>query len=180
MCIGLFLVCTATVNPPLGVATLDSDFSRVLPGQGVGKVTLGSELALVSFLAESKGKTEAGKVWKVFPNLGSHELDVFTVKASHLTDPRLRNLVREIRVTSPIFHTDQGLRVGSSLKTVQSKVPSLKLAKESRAMRLFDDQKSGIAFEFAKKHSEWKCVSIVVHRKMFSVLEACRPSCTIS
>ena len=149
----------------------------IVPGKRVGKVHLGAERSKVMAtlgqpkkVAGMEGDAAMGHIWTVWPGNHGHQLDVYTVRREDDSAGNPRNIVRQIRLTSPSFFTSTGVRVGESLRDIQAKSMRLSLVKDSPALKIFDDVRHGIAFEFTKSKVTWRCAAITIHPKHSKVL----------
>ena len=154
----------------------------IVPGQRVGKVRLGTERnKVMATLGQPKsvpgreGDAAMGHIWTVWPGNHGHELDVYTVRREDDSAGNPQNIVRQIRLTSPSFFTSTGIRVGESLGDVRAKDNKLSLVKDGPVLKIFDDVRHGIAFEFKKSNVTWRCAAITVHPKHSGVLKEYLP-----
>lgn len=155
----------------LPVHTVRSEAWQIKPGVSLGKVFLGEHIeAARSVLGKANPKSpnagaSMGHFWEVWSGKHHHELDVYSVRGPHDSRATPDVLVRQIRTTSPSFHTAGGIRVGSLLSQVQRELPSLFLVKKTDKMRLFDSRSRGIAIEIR----DGRCAAILIHPKGRSV-----------
>lgn len=111
-----------------------------------------------------------GHFWNVWKGRSGRQLDVYTVRGENDSAAHPEQLVRQVRVESPSFHTTDGIKVGTPLASIHSKFSELKLSKPT--VRLLDCTQTGIAFELKKdSHSQWRCSAIIIHAKNKGVLD---------
>ena len=152
-----------------GLKSIDHDW-LIEPGKSVGKVQLGHELTSVlktlgqpKDVAGKEGEAAMGHIWTRWPGNNGHELDVYTVRGPEDASDTPQNFVRQIRLTSPAFHTEHGLHVGVAIEKFNRFFGPLSLIEKSTKRRLYDDSGSGIAFEFSPRGKGWVCSAITIH-----------------
>ena len=151
-----------------------SDTSLLLsPGIGAGKVLIGQDAEQVY---KELGKPDDGDaamqkavaIWYKDHDPKSYATSIYTVRDTGENPPAF---VRQIRVTSPAFKTQDGIGVSSSLKEIKEKYQVSKLEVASGGgitMSIYDSLK-GIAFEMDDHDI---CSGIIIHTDN----EALKPS----
>ena len=148
----------------------------IVPGQRIGKITVHEEGKKVTeALGETNdGDAAMGHYWEYWKKDGQ-ETDVYSVRdgdGSH-------TYVRQIRITSPWFHTSSGIGSGSSLRSIRHSYPGTKwvayyLSDNKARVDLYDNQARGITFEVLRNNDNraaGRCIAVVVHPKRLGVLE---------
>jgi hypothetical protein len=153
----------------------------IVPGTSIGMVHLGTNVDTVFARIgrpnpkdEKEGDAAMGHFWFVWRGKRGSELDIYDVRGERDSAAHPENFIRQVRITSAAFHTNTGIHVGSTIAAVRRIDPNLSSAKESSQIRLYDDVKSGIAYEFrpvSSSNTTWRCAAIVIHRKQISVLQ---------
>lgn len=133
----------------------------ILPGRGIGQIRLGDrESDVVGILGKpSYGDAAMGHFWDTWEKNG-RVLDVYSQRGERWP------LVRIVRVTSPAFRTGSGIGPGVTRTRALAVFPRVKrtarftVSGERAATELWDDVRSGIAFEF----QSGRCLAVSVHR----------------
>ncbi|ARS38961.1 hypothetical protein CA265_04410 [Sphingobacteriaceae bacterium GW460-11-11-14-LB5] len=141
----------------------------VVAGHSVGEITLGENMEQVGIKLgrPSAGDAAMGKAWGIWysnDSTGKHPNEI-AVYSSYRDTSMLVKDVKQIRITSNQFKTQNGLATGSTLEDTKLKFPSLKklsayLNEDQDTVTVYDAQKDGIGFEFLKG----KSISLTVHR----------------
>ena len=145
--------------------------AAVVPGRSLGNLTLGAEAASLAALGPpSTSDAAMQKAWATLYGARSAtaaprtQLDVYTAPANNEVN---HHTVQVVRATSPWFHLANGLRVGSSLRTIRATYGALPLVATYRLATgpryLYDDARRGIAFEFDGQASGSQCRALLVH-----------------
>jgi hypothetical protein len=158
----------------VAVAGVSRDAWLIEPGRRVGNLTIGRTLErdLVSLGPQApgaEGDAAMGHIWHRWVGRTGHELDVYTVRGE--TGADTDNFVTQVRVTSPAFHTADGLHVGSPYPQIAGRFPIRNSVKTRPGWRLIDDRRGGIAIEVTAGH----CAGIVVHPRGQGVLQTYSP-----
>ncbi len=172
-CVSIASIWMAGTTP----ADSPKDAWLIRPGRSIGTTFLGEQQLMVfakfgmqSTKAGHEGDTAMGHSWIVWSGKSGHELDVYTVRGPHDSSAHPEQFVRQIRIESPSFHTAGGLRVGAPLESIGQGLTEAKIP--SKTIRLFDNRKTGIAFEMRlNAKGRWRCFAILVHPKGRGVLE---------
>jgi hypothetical protein len=96
-----------------------------------------------------------------------NETDIFFTSNMNVEGSDQTTRVKHIRITSGFFATAQHIHNGSSHDSIQMNFPGIKKIavyispKTKKQVTIYDDSKSGIAFEIDDQH---KCVGITVHK----------------
>ena len=160
------LVCSLGVVSALGQGA--GSTAIIIPGQGVGAVLIGQRLEEVHASLGTPKLSDAGmggKLWEIWRSgpafegkrqNGFEELEIyFTREQQDLSGP---SVVRQIRVTSPLFRTPSGISIRSSFSQIIDSYPNLRVDEEltyalsgernEKDVEMYVDQTRGIAFEF--------------------------------
>lgn len=155
----------------------------VVPGHSLGHVVLGADAATLAALGKpTTGDAAMQKAWTTWlgsrPASGSapSQLDVYTAPQNNDVD---HHTVQLVRATSPWFHLANGLRPGSSLRTIRAVYGALPLAATYQLPTgrryLYDDVRRGIAFETDGTAATSHCRAVVVHQAGQAVATAGLP-----
>jgi hypothetical protein len=111
--------------------------ATITPGEGIGRVLVGQRLDEVHLSLGAPKLSDAamgGRLWEVWRSgivfdgkrqNGSEELEIyFTRERADLAGP---SLVRQIRVSSPFFHTVSGISTRSSFSEILASFPNLRI-----------------------------------------------------
>ena len=139
----------------------------IVPSQGIGKIKLDEA---TSNLVTMFGKPDSGDAamgkrvlsWKSKPDTSKYLTQVYAEKQMGTDNDTSR--VKLIRVTSPSFVTEKGIKVGTDRRKIESAYQVQKVAtftKGSENFALFDDKDNGIAFELDSKEI---CTAVIVHQ----------------
>ncbi|WP_137760262.1 hypothetical protein [Pontibacter sp. SGAir0037] len=144
----------------------------IRPGKGIGKISVNdrAETVFATLGQPDGGDAAMGKAWSIWyskaPNSTTdttrYSTSVFTSRQMGVGDEA--NMVKQARVTSPFFRTEEGIQVGATLPQISEQFPDMKQAPnqdlEERNSIIYDDVKRGIAFEI---NEEQVCTAITVH-----------------
>ncbi len=191
----LALLCLLIGMASLGLSSRCAQASdlTIVPGERIGGVHLGE---LLSHVEKRLGETPIGdgavghhwRTWEarsVNPQSGiRHSLDVYAENGAD-NGP----YVRIIRVTSPQFHTRDGLAPGSTLTKIQRRYPHLtRIARYMSPqfhtpVMVYETSHKGIAFEVrcdaqGHVHSSSRCLAVLVHSPSLSSVNAVYSSTT--
>lgn len=146
---------------------------QIIPGQSIGNVSLEQNTNELSFLGEPDLSDAAmGKAWLTWYSTnsklvsGKSEINIYT---TYKNNEMKEKVVRQIRITSPDFKTDSGIRVGMTFSQVQKTIANLdyighfKNPGTTDNVELYDVTAIGIAFEILNNGSEKTCTAIIVH-----------------
>lgn len=136
---------------------------HIVPGKSIGLTQLGQNAETLASLGKSDFSDAAmGKAWATWYSKDGkkHELNIYTTyKDSEMKE----KVIRQIRITSPEFKTSDKIATGKSLNEIQKSFPKVKLAGKynanGKAVQLYDDADSGIAFEIEND----SCIGIIIH-----------------
>ncbi len=158
----------------LGMAALPSAPAQtgdnlIIPGQSIGQTHLGrnGDLYLKKLPRPDGmdiGMSQTRQVW--VSKKGSQRTDtlfIHTVSNGALNVQPIQGVtIDNIRVTSPWYHTHDGLSTGSTFSQIRHRFPNAHPVDGDRT--LYDDAKLGIAFEFAQSATAGSpCIAIMVH-----------------
>ncbi|PWS28548.1 hypothetical protein DHW03_01445 [Pedobacter yonginense] len=146
----------------------------VVPGRSVGEISLGEDMETVGkrLGRPDAGDAAMGKAWGIWYNKNSNgglsnELAIYSsYKDTTLTSKD----VKQIRITSNQFKTQDGFGTNRTLSDTQVKYPDLiKVAtyinEAKDSVTVYDSKTEGIGFEFVKG----KSISLTVHQKNAAV-----------
>lgn len=136
----------------------------IIPGKSIGKTKVNEDADLVF---KNLGKPDGGDaamgkavaIWYGNHDSTGHSTSIYTTR--DIGNNPLA-LIRQIRVTSPVFKTSEGLGAASDLSDIE-KIFDLKMAEKfSDSGKQYEvyDTKEGIAFEIGPNK---KCVAVIVH-----------------
>jgi hypothetical protein len=153
----------------IGDASAQSGSNLIVPGQSIGQTHLGrfgaDALArLPKPDADDSGMGKYRSVW-----LSKNQADrkdtlyIFSIaNGPRDIQPRSGVSIQLIRVTSPWYHTANGISTGKTLSQILGSYPGARPTDQSRD--LYDDANQGIAFEFAGSvTTKSLCIAIMVH-----------------
>ena len=152
------------INPPAPPNSF-----LVVPGHRIGHTLLGHDGAYTLAHLPKPARSDAGMsqrqyVWTSSAAHGTQNtLFVHAVSNGALNVKPLSDLtIDTIRVTSPSFATKTGLHVGSTLAQLRRQFPHLRPTNSDGT--LYDDQKRGITFEFARRpEADTRAIAVIVH-----------------
>lgn len=146
---------------------VDSNFLMV-PGRSVGEISLGEDMAAVGkkLGRPDDGDAAMGKAWGIWYNKNSalkSEDEIAIYSSYRDTTMRVKD-VKQIRITSPQYKTQDGLTTGVSESDTKLKFPAMErisayLNQQKDTVTVYDAKKDGIGFEFLKG----KSISITIH-----------------
>ncbi len=145
----------------------------IVPGEGIGKIWLGTEASNLGALLGPPAMSDAamGKAWLTWKGKrdehnNAAELNVFT---AYKDDSLQQKTVQQIRTTSPAFSTAGGLHVYSTLEAIRAEFPGMKKRaqynEDGRDIVIYDAQQEGIAFELATANEQQICTGILIYPK---------------
>ena len=165
----VFSLATALGMAALPFAPAIAGDNLIIPGQSIGQTHLGSNGYLyLSKLPKSDavdvGMSQSRQVW-----VAKKEGKRFDTLFIHTVSNGARNVqpidgitIDNLRVTSPWFHTHDGISTRSTLAQIRHRFPNVRPVYVNQT--LYDDAKLGIAFEFAQSATaEAPCIAIMVH-----------------
>ncbi|EOR93356.1 hypothetical protein ADIARSV_3435 [Arcticibacter svalbardensis MN12-7] len=137
----------------------------LIPGKSAGKTTLNEDAEEVY---KRLGKPDGGDaamgksiaLWYSNHDSTLHSVSIYTVRDMG-NDPKA--LVAQIRITSPLFKTKEGIHTTSTLDTIMKEFQVQKTEGYKDAGKDYTvyDSKSGISFEMDGKET---CVAIIIHK----------------
>lgn len=143
----------------------------IVPGKSIGQIKLETPAQSLAVLGKPDGGDAAMmKAWRIWYSRkkdetidSSHMVAVFTAMRTQDTQ-----YVKQIRVNSPKFKTVKGVGAGSTIATIKKAYPNVQLvqtylsANKARRIVVYQDSKSGIAFETSNSRSRRPVCSMVV------------------
>ena len=139
----------------------------IVPGKGVGKMSLGPDgnATLARFgkpATIDAGMMQTRQVWVGSggdrPTLYIHTVENGVVDAK----PDRGTTIDEIRTSSRHFRTASGIGVGSTLARVREAFPGARRRAEATGALFLADGRKGIGFEFPSKATSARCVGVSV------------------
>lgn len=140
----------------------------IVPGRSVGEISLGEDMQTVGTKLgkPNDGDAAMGKAWGIWYSNDStkgqrSELAIY----SSYRDSSMRvKDVKQIRITSPQFKTQDGYGTGQSEVETKLKFPSMErmsayLNEQKDTIWIYDAKQDGVGFEFLKG----KSISVTVH-----------------
>ena len=142
--------------------------AAIIAGSSIGSVSLDMNADSVVAMLGQPDRSDAamGKAWLVWTSKSSagmpRETAVYTSRNMGVGKEESR--VKEIRITSGFFYTQDSLRTGLRLADIRAKRPALKRVDVVAAApkQFYDDADGGISFEFG---AGGVCTAILVHPK---------------
>ena len=163
-----FGVATALSIVALPLVPAQAVDNLIVPGQSIGQTHLGKNGSfylkkLTKPDALDAGMSQTRQVWVSKKNQQTNTLYIHTVSNGALNvQPLSGRTIDSIRVTSPWFHTSNGISTGSTKAQILSHFPNARPIDGSPT--LYDDRKQGIVFEFGQKPTAGSpCIAITVH-----------------
>lgn len=151
-----------------GLAKEDPEI-LIVPGKSIGKTHLGTDGLktlnnMPKPIASDPGMSQNRLVW--ISGKPPHQNTLFLhTTANGATDAKPSNgvTIDEIRVTSPEFHTADGLHCGEERSKISKALPQLHPLNDDPGSMILVDAAHGIAFEFAGNlKTDSACVAITV------------------
>jgi len=140
----------------------------VVPGRSVGDISLGEDMTKVGARLgrPDDGDAAMGKAWGIWysKDSTSGQRDELAIYSSYKdTSMRVRD-VKQIRITSPKYKTQDGFTTGRSEADAKLKFNSMErisayLNEQKDTVIVYDAKVDGIGFEFLKG----KSISLTVH-----------------
>ena len=140
----------------------------VVPGRSVGEISLGEDMENVGKLLgkPDAGDAAMGKAWGIWYSNDSisRQRNEVAVYSSYRDTSMLVKDVKQIRITSPKFKTQDGFTTGLSEADTKLKFPAMEmissyLNEKKDTVMVYDAKQDGIGFEFLKG----KSISLTVH-----------------
>jgi hypothetical protein len=164
------------------VSTSVPDDKLIIAGKQIGHITLGLPADSLQPLLGRPDRSDAamGKAWLSWYEKRRDEhnnriaLDIFTSYADSTMEKRT---VQQVRTTSTEYATARGIKVYNDLAAIQLQYPNMhfegryKELNNDRVFSLYDDRKSGIAFEIVEANGQQICIGILVHFPGKKVME---------
>jgi hypothetical protein len=141
----------------------------IVPGQSIGLTSLNEDQDSIKLGPAASNDAGMGKnlaTWYTIHGKDTtSELEIFFSR--NMGGEHEASRVVHIRITSPIFETMGHIRNGSPWADIQKsfpaskKIASYKSPKTDQVVTIYDDSKSGIAFEIDSNNT---CVGITIHK----------------
>ena len=140
----------------------------IVPGRSVGEISLGEDMVEVGkkLGRPNDGDAAMGKAWGIWYSNDStagarNELAIYSSYRD--TSMRVKD-VKQIRITSPKFKTQDGFTTGQSESDTKLKFPGMEqisayLNEQKDTVTVYDARQDGIGFEFLKG----KSISLTIH-----------------
>ena len=150
-----------------GIGAEPSKEELIVPGRNIGKTYLGPDGAkslkrLPAPTASEAGMSQNRLVWLSGKQPPIHSLFIHTT-ANGVMDatPAEGVTIDEIRITSPEFRTNGGIKCGSTFEQILSAFPRIR--RDESTTNIYEDPAHGIAFEFeGTAGNESPCIAITV------------------
>jgi hypothetical protein len=146
----------------------------IVPGKSIGLINLNEEAEVVQKLLGKPAKADAamGKSLQTWftdrdskaGDAVAHQTTIYFSRNMGATDENSR--VKQIRITSPFFYTQNHLSTKVKLATFRNSFPAAKktalytLPRTKEQVTIYDDIKAGIAFE---TDPAGNCLGITIH-----------------
>jgi hypothetical protein len=140
----------------------------IVAGKSVGEISLGENMEQVieKLGRPDVGDAAMGKAWGIWysnDSTGKHPNEI-AVYSSYRDTSMLVKDVKQIRITSDKFKTQNGLATGTTMEETKEKFPAIEklsayLNEDKDTITFYDAKKEGIGLEFLKG----KSISITVH-----------------
>ena len=160
-------VDSVTNKSSASVQAVDERF-LVVAGRSVGEIALGEDMEQVGkkLGRPNAGDAAMGKAWGIWysnDSTAKHRNEIAVYSSYRDTSMRVKD-VKQIRITSNKFKTQDGLATGNTLEATKQKFPTIEklsayLNEEKDTVTVYDAKKDGIGFEFLKG----KSISLTVH-----------------
>jgi hypothetical protein len=145
--------------------TIITSDQLITPGKSIGKTAINENSAAV---IKRLGKPDAGdaamgksvSIWYAKHDTAGYITQIYFTKQMGVDDTSRAKL---IRVTSPWFKVKEDINVGAPVKNAMGKLRLVKIGEgngKQGLYTLYDDAKSGIAFEADNKGT---CTGITIH-----------------
>jgi hypothetical protein len=149
-----------------GIGAEPSKDALIVPGSNIGKTYLGPDGSktldrLPAPTASEGGMSQERIVW-ISGKQPQQSLFIHTTANTPLDAKPLDGVtIDEIRITSPEFHTREGIHCGSMLSQIRAAFPGIR--PDSSTPDIYEDPVRGIAFEFEDKPGrESVCIAITI------------------
>ncbi|AZI26217.1 hypothetical protein EA772_13005 [Pedobacter sp. G11] len=140
----------------------------VVPGKSIGEILLGENMTEVGkkLGRPDAGDAAMGKAWGIWYSKDSTDgqKNELAVYSSYRDTSMMVKEVKQIRITSAQFKTQNGITTGGPEADAKSKFPAMELVssylnQNKDTVTIYDSRQDGIGFEFLKG----KSISITVH-----------------
>lgn len=148
----------------------------IVPGTSIGQISIGEDMQQVSkkMGTADGGDAAMGKAWGIWYGkaLKGDKKDEFAIYSSYRDSNMVVKDVKQIRVTSALYKTQDGFGTGRTLNDLALKFPAMErlsayLDQNKDTIFIYDSKPDGIGFEIVNK----KSVALTVHPKQKSVNE---------
>ncbi len=167
------LFVTSIFSQALAQANIDTE---IVPGKRIGKIQIGLTVSQVRKLLgkPTGGDAALGTWWDDWRQYSKRNYEETEVRYNLSSDEDVHHRVTQILVTSPVFHTVEGISTNSSMKAIRTAYPHLKYIQlltdnSTPPMEIYDDRAKGIAFQILRKRSGASyvrtCYAIIVHTR---------------
>ncbi|MCX2574842.1 hypothetical protein [Pedobacter sandarakinus] len=140
----------------------------IVPGRSIGEISLGDSIEKVAkVLGKADGGDAAmGKAWGIWygSKMENGDTDEIAIYSSYKDTTMHVKDVKQIRITSPKYKTQDGFTVGRTTSETKNKFPGMALASSyltatKDTVQIYDAKQEGIAFEFLRG----KGVALTIH-----------------
>ena len=146
---------------------VDSRF-LIVPGRSVGDISLGENVEIVGKMLGKPDVSDAamGKAWGIWYRTDSsskQKEEIAIYSAYRDTSMRVKS-VKQIRITSAEYKTQDGYRIGMAESETKQKFPGMEkvsayLNEQKDTVTVFDSKQEGVGIEFLSG----KSVALTVH-----------------
>jgi hypothetical protein len=166
-------ITTKPTQPDTTIQIQKQPGKLIVPGESVGNISIGTNAADLEKILGKPDASDAamGKAWLTWNGERDEHNNATTLNiyTTYQDSTMQQKTVQQIRTTSSLFSTNDGIRVYSSLETIRKEFPEIeKLAHytdEGRDIVIYDEIQKGIAFEIAAAGQQQICTGIIIHKK---------------
>lgn len=141
--------------------------SLISAGRQIGMLNLGQDAAVLSKLLgkPDAGDAAMGKAWGIWYDKSDSSMVDYAVYTAYSDSTMQGKTIQQLRTSSPLYKTAEGLGVRSDFSMLRHVYPKLqKLAryfntKTKDTLTIYDEVSQGIAFELVDN----SCVGVIVH-----------------
>lgn len=150
-----------------GPGKIVDETSLIVPGRSVGEISLGEDMVDVGkrLGRPNAGDAAMGKAWGIwYTDSIENERNEIAIYSSYRDTSMRVKEVKQIRITSRKFKTQDGFSIGRSLNDTKLNFPAMEqlstyLNEKRDTVLVYDSKHDGIGFEFLKG----KSVALTVH-----------------
>ncbi|MCZ4244312.1 hypothetical protein [Pedobacter punctiformis] len=148
----------------------------IVPGISIGKISIGEDMQEVFKKTGNAddGDAAMGKAWGIWYGKVSKgdRKDELAIYSAYRDSNMVVKEVKQIRITSGLYKTQDGFGTGRTLNDTKMKFPAMEILSaylnpDKDTIFIYDSKPDGIGFEFVNK----KSVALTVHPKQKSLNE---------